>query len=151
MLLDAKFRFVRGSLSTTINAISVEPSGLDVVAEHRSQRVQHACAMIRMFDREHQLYSFVEISRHPIGAGQIELFVTAIEEVIDSRMFEKAIDDRYHFDIRAQIRHAWPERADPPNVESDSRALSCGVIQRFDDFLVDQGIHLRDDFCGLSV
>ena len=49
------------------------------------------CSVI--LDREHQLDALVEIARHPVCAREIDLFVAAVEKVIDAGVLEEAVDD----------------------------------------------------------
>src|SRR5206468_9598305 len=53
-------------------------------------------------DGEAQLDAPEEIAPHPVGAGQIEIFLAAVEEIEDARVFEKPPYDRTHAYILGQ-------------------------------------------------
>src|SRR5262249_43168380 len=67
-LLDTKPRVPPRRGTPPVHAVGAEPAGADVVAEHRAKRVQRLGLEIGVLDREHQLDSFIEVPRHPVGA-----------------------------------------------------------------------------------
>ena len=61
----------------------------------------HVGFVVRPLDREHQLDALVEVARHPVGARQVDLLVAAVQEVVDARVLEEAIDDGDDLDVVA--------------------------------------------------
>ena len=53
----------------------------------------------------------VQIARHQVGASQVDLFLTAVLEIIDAAVFQEAADNARHLDILADTRNSRPERA----------------------------------------
>src|SRR5260221_9105589 len=62
-------------------------------------------------DREAELDSPEEIASHPVGAGQIEVVLSAVEEVEDARVLEKPPYDRAHAYVLRQPRDSGTQRA----------------------------------------
>ena len=60
-------------------------------------------------------------------------------------MLEEASDDGADGDVLADAGDAGPQAADAANDEVDFRAGLRGGVERFDEFLVHEGVHLGDD------
>ena len=41
----------------------------------------------------------LQVAPHPVGAGEIDLFVAAVAEVEDAGVFQEAVDDRADLDV----------------------------------------------------
>jgi hypothetical protein len=99
-----------------------------------------------IFDREHQLDAFIQVAAHPVRAGEEQLFVSPVEKVVHARVLQEAIDDGDDLDAVADAGHTRPQRANAPDVQADANpGLRC-CVQRANDVLVDERVHLRDDF-----
>ena len=88
---------------------------------------------------------FKQVPPHPIGAGQVDLFVPAVAEVEHAGVLQVAIDDRADLDILGNAFHAGPQHADPADVQDDLHAGLAGAIQGLADLGVLQRIHLGHD------
>ena len=107
--------------------------------------MQHLGLVVGAFNGEEQLDALVEVAGHPVGAGKERLFLAAVQEPVDPRVFEEAVDHRHHFDRVTVPLHAGTQRADAAHVQADADPLArCGV-QCFDDLIVDERVHLRHD------
>ena len=40
-------------------------------------------------------------------AGEVDILVSPIEEIVDAGVFEEPVDDRHDLDVCAGFRHAW--------------------------------------------
>ena len=62
---------------------------------------------------KNNLDSAVEVSRHQIGAAEIDLFLASISEIVDSTVFEEAADDAGYFNVFAYALNPRTQAADP--------------------------------------
>ena len=93
--------------------------------------------------REEGLDAAIEIARHQVGAADEHLFVTAVVEIVDPGMLEKASHDGRHLDVLTHPGDARTEAADATGLQLDFHpSLRCAV-QRPDEVLVHQSIHLE--------
>jgi hypothetical protein len=60
-------------------------------------------------------------------------------------MFKEAADDRLDADVLGQAGHLRPQAADAAHHQFDLDAGIAGLIERIDDFRIDQRIHLHPD------
>src|SRR5262249_56393386 len=90
-------------------------------------------------------YPLIKIPRHPVGAGNISLFVSAIFKIEDAAMFEESTDDAAHHDIIADPGNSRAQRAHSTNIQIDLYACLRSAIQRLDHVFVEQGVHLGDN------
>ena len=121
MLLHAKRRLARRGCLPFIGC----PSGRRQRALTLSRNIaRSACITLALccgiVNREHQLDALVEVARHPVGAGEVDLLLAAVQEIVDARVLEKTIDDRDHLDVLAVPGHAGPQRADAAHVQADA-------------------------------
>ena len=66
-------------------------------------------------------------------------------------MFEEFSDDRADLNVLGKSRDPRLQTADAADNQADLHPCAGRLIQRGDDLLVTEGIHLRDDRCRLSV
>src|SRR6266550_7104884 len=93
-------------------------------------------------DRGDGFHPAIQVPRHPVGGAKIELIVTSIREVEESRVLEKSADDTDDSYPVADTRHAGAEATDAPHDQIDFHSrLRCSV-QRLDDLRIDDGVHL---------
>src|SRR5216684_7405773 len=101
-------------------------------------------------DREAQLDAPEEIATHPVGAGQIEIFLAAVEEIEDARVLEKPSYDRAHAYVLRQPRDSGAQRTYAAHDQVDFHPGLRGPVKRLDHLGLDQGVHFRDDVPGLA-
>src|SRR5690349_17340932 len=113
--------------------------GVEDVIQLRSQP--------RILDLSHHLDSSIEITMHHVGAPDPELVDGA--EMNNSRVLEKAAQNRAHRDVFGESGHTWTQRADAPDDDIDADACLRRSIERIDHLLVDQRVGLESD-AGVS-
>src|ERR1700683_1478643 len=90
-------------------------------------------------------HAFVKIPRHPIRAAQIHFRAAAVGKCEDPTVLQKTPDDAAHADLAADSPDAGTQGAGPSNDQLNLNARLRGPVERLDDFLVQERIHLRDD------
>src|SRR6201999_3269442 len=85
----------------------------------------------------------VEVAVHHVGAADPEL-VDAIE-MDDPRVLEEPAEDRTDRDVLREALGARAQRADAAHHHLDAHTRQRSAIQRVDDLLVDQSVHLHPD------
>src|SRR5580698_5292691 len=103
---------------------------------------------------EHHFDALVNISKHPVCAAKIQLGLAAITESENAAVLEKATDDAAHTNAATEAAHAGTQRARSANDQFNIHAVLRGFAERFDDLLVEQRIHFREDerfFAGACV
>ena len=98
-----------------------------------------------ILDRHHDLDAAMEVARHPVRARDVDLVLAGVREVEDAPVLEVAIDDRAHLDVVAHAGHLRAQAADAADDERDRHARLRRAVERLDDVLVDERVHLRDD------
>src|SRR5438477_574670 len=83
-------------------------------------------------DREGDLDAVVEVPGHPVRGGEKVLLVASVQEIVDARVLEEAIDDRDDADPLGQTGQAGPEAADPPDDQVDVHAGPARRAQLLD-------------------
>ena len=81
-----------------------EVGGEDLVAEVADQ--------FGFADGEDYLDSAIQVSRHQIGAAEVNLFLTRVSEIVDSAVLEEAADDAGYFYVFAYALDPGAQAAD---------------------------------------
>src|SRR6185295_10976948 len=97
----------------------LERPRLHVVGPRDAEDVDEARAKGRIFDRHHDLDAAMEVSRHPIGARDVDLVLAGVREVEDATVLEVAVDDRADLDVLRDAGQPGPETADAADDERD--------------------------------
>src|SRR5439155_8290238 len=117
---------------------------LDTVGELDVEDLLEPLPQGRSQDREGDLDAMVEVPRHPVRGGEEVLLVAAIEEIVDARVLEEAIDDRDDADSLGQSGYAGPEAADPPDDQVDVHPRLARRAQLVDERAIDETVQLGD-------
>jgi hypothetical protein len=72
----------------------------------------------RVKDGEGEFDAFEEVALHPVGAGEIDVFLAAGVEVHDAVMFKKAPDDRADAMFSDKPRSRRSKRTNATNIRS---------------------------------
>src|SRR3954469_22224599 len=99
-------------------------------------------------DLEQHLDAAVEVAVHEVGAADPPLRLAAVGECHDPGVLQEAAHDRADADVLRQAVDARPQRADAADQQLDRDAGVRRLVQRVDDPLVDQGVHLEPDAAG---
>ena len=142
--------FAAGRAPPLVRAVGLQPAALHVVGERGVEGGQHLRPALGRAHREEQLDPVVEVARHPVGAREVDLLVAAVREVEDARVLEEAVDDRDDVDVVARALEPRPEAADPAHVEANADAGPRRVVERADDVLVHERVHLGADEGALA-
>src|SRR5919198_3013009 len=148
LLLQAQADLALGARDTRPLAAPVEGPGPDVVRQREVEdQLQLLSDLVRL-DRGERLHAVVEVALHHVRAADVYLFVAAVLEVEDARVLEKAADDAADVDVLAQALHARTKHADAADDEIDLDARLGRRVERVDDTLVGEVVHLHDDPAG---
>src|SRR6185437_783528 len=74
----------------------------------------------------------------------VVLGLRVVCEVEQPGVLEESADHAHHANVVAGARDAGSQTADSPNYEIDLDAGTRRIVQRLDDLLVDDGVHLRN-------
>ena len=83
------------------------------------------------------LHAFVQISRHPIGAAQIDFLFAAIGKVKYPLVFQKASHNAAHADVIADTAHSRSQSAYPTHDEIDLNPRLRRTVQLANDVEVE--------------
>src|SRR5713226_553421 len=129
-----------------ITAVLTQEASLVVISEIALQNfAKQSLAQGWVLDGEHDLDPLVQVARHPIGAAQVHVRLAAILEVKDPAVFQKSSYNTAHANPVAEAFHIGAQGTGAADDEVDFDARSRGPVERLDDWLVQQGIHLGDD------
>src|ERR1700675_3467378 len=73
--------------------------------------VADALAMLRVFQRKQHFHTFVQVSRHPVGASQIDIRLSSVFEIKDPAMLQKPPNDTAHANPAADTAEFRHQRA----------------------------------------
>ena len=99
-------------------------------------------------DREDRFDATEKISRHPVGAAEVDFNVSAIFEAEDPAVFEEPAHNTPDLDILAHARDADPHGTHAADHEADRNTSCRGAVERLDDTLFYEGIDLGVDPAG---
>src|SRR5437868_2203844 len=98
-----------------------------------------------ILEREHYFHSIIEITRHPVGNAQVDLFLAAVCEVKNTAELEKASNYASDPHMVANPSNPGTQSAHAAHNEIDFYASLGCTIKRHDYVLVYQGVHLGDN------
>ena len=101
-------------------------------------------------NRAGDLHAAVEVARHKIGGGNIELCVIATAKLINTAMLQKAADNTGDMDVFRLTGHTRQDAADAADDELHLHARTGSRRQLVDDFALGDGIGLDADIAALS-
>src|SRR6266581_46806 len=150
-LLLRRARYPAAGLPSLVVAVGVHFPSLAVVGQIGLEAfLDDALLDPAVEDREAQLDSPEEIASHPVGAGQVKVFLSAVEEVEDARVLEKPSYDRAHAYVLRQPRDSGTQRTYAAHDQVDFHPRLRSPVERLDHLGFDQGVHFRDDVPGLA-
>src|SRR5215469_5317934 len=121
-----------------VHAVALEDAGFHGVGQIGSHDLlANAVAQHSILYREHDFDALVEITRHPVGAGQIDLLLPPIGEIKNAAVLEKTPHNAAHANAIADAANAGPQRADAAHDQIDFDAGLGGGVERRDDILVE--------------
>ena len=80
-------------------AVGEDARGLGLVVEVGFEDADEAALEGGLGDGNHQLDAFFEVAGHPIGGGDVNFRIAALEEVKDAGVFKEAVDNGNDFDV----------------------------------------------------
>ena len=122
MFLSAEAFTARGFGDAGGAAVGEDARGLGLVVEVGFEDADESAFEGGLGDGDHQLDAFFEVAGHPIGGGDVDFRIAALEEMEDAGVFEEAIDYGNDFDVFRMFRIAGFEAADAADVEFDFNA-----------------------------
>src|SRR5262249_48357682 len=91
----------------SIAAIAIQEPHLRVVGEvSRQDFVFHPRLQPGIEKWTENFDPLIKIARHPVGAGNVSLFISAIFKIEDAAMFKEASDDAAHNNIVADTGYS---------------------------------------------
>src|SRR5438045_1325884 len=92
--------FCRTGLDPFVKAVRPQRARVDVVAQVSIKNfLLQVLFEPGIVDRTDDLNAAVQITRHPVRAADINLFITVVREIQDAAVLKKASDDAAHSDI----------------------------------------------------
>src|ERR1044071_270135 len=150
-LLLRRARDPAAGLPSLVVAVGVHFPGLAVVGQIGLEAfLDYALLDPAVEDGEAQLDSPEEIASHPVGARQVEVVLSPVEEVEDARVLEEPSDDRAHAYVLRQPRDSGTQRTYAAHDQVDFRAGLRSPVERLDPLGLDRGFHFRNDVPGLA-
>ena len=122
-----------------------------IVCKLDIQYVDDFLFQVRIFHREENLYTSVQVSWHPVCAGHIGFLAAAVAEVEDAGMLQKISDNGTNLYVLADSRNTGLQTADTAHDQIDLYTGTACFIQGCDDTGVAKGIDLGMDKCLASV
>ena len=114
---------------TIVSVVSPYRSAFDVVGRVGFQDRYQPFAASRIFDRDQQFHSLVQIARHPVCAGDKRQIIAAVAKVDDAAVFEISIQNADNADVIAQARYVRSQTANAPYVQVDLHACLRRLVQ----------------------
>ena len=108
-------------------------------------------AEIGVAHRDHEFDAVIEVSWHPVRTADIQLFTTAIGEPEDTAVLQEAADKASDSDVVTDAGDAGDEYADAADDELDPDACLRSFVELIYNLLIEEGIHLGDHVCLLSL
>src|SRR4051794_37409189 len=96
---------------------------------------QHATQGRVVYWNDH-LDPAIEVSRHPIGASDIDLLLSTVAEVEDTAVLQESSDDRDDAYVLGKVGNAGPQAADAPDNKIDLHSARRRSIEAPDEFRV---------------
>ena len=128
-----------------IAVIRLQAMSLHGICQLQIQNMSRFFLQLLILNREHNLHTAVQISRHPVRASHIKLFMPVIIERKDSGMLQEASYNRADADILTDTRNSHNKTADTAHDKIDLHACRRCFIQSKDDLLVTEGITFCDN------
>ena len=139
-----------GAVLAAVGAIGQQEAGLVRIPELGIEDPLELFAQTRVINRTRDLHTAVEIARHEVGGGNIELCVTAASELINAAMLQKAPDDAGDVNILRFTGHTRQDAADAADDELGLHARAGRFCQFIDDLAFGDGIGLDADIAILA-
>ena len=128
--------------------VGAEIPRLHVVRRAHVEALDEPRAHGGVLDGHHHLDPAMEVARHPVGAGEVHLVLAAVGELEHAPVLEVAVDQRAHLDGLGDLGDPRPQAADAADEQRDLHARLRRAVERLDDVLVDERVHLGDDLRG---
>src|SRR5579864_1087216 len=100
--------------------------------------------------RAKYFYALVEVTRHPIRAGNVDLLIAAIEVIEDPAVFQEAAHHAANGNVVADSGQARTQGTHPANNQVNLYSGLRRVVQGLNHILIQQRIHLGDNSCRAS-
>src|SRR5665811_6905 len=126
-------------------AVAAEVPARYVIAHPHGHQGLHALDVSRVRELEQGLDAAVEVAVHQVGAADVDDRFAAAAEGEDPRVLQEPAEDRTHPDRLRQPFDAGAHGADAANPEVHLDAGAGRAIQRIDQLVVDDGVHLQAD------
>lgn len=101
--------------------------------------------------REEDLYPFIQVSGHPVGATHVDLFLAVVEEVEDPGVLQEIADQGADADVLTDPRNSHFQTADSADDQLHFYPCCGSFIKSCDDLLIAERIHLRNDMRRFSL
>ena len=93
----------------------------------------------------HQFYAFVQVSFHPVRAGDVKLLISPVIEIEDTGMLQKSSNDGTDPDVLAEPFDARTQTADAADDEINFYSIFGCCVELFYDVFVHQRIGVDND------
>ena len=83
--------------------MAVDKASLDVISELKLGRPPNLTTDLRIVEREGHLDPAIQVPMHPIGGGQIDLFLIAALEYVGTPVLQITVNDTARFNALAEL------------------------------------------------
>src|SRR6266404_3306363 len=126
-------------LEADVGTIGLKFARFDVIVEKAWEDfVDDLVAQDRVFDWKSDLNAANKIARHPIGAGEIQVRLPGVFEIVDAAVLEKPSHDADDANVFAQVGNLRPEATDAAHDQVDLHSGGRGFVEFFDYTGIDQ-------------
>ena len=127
----------------------MKEAGFDVIREVSwDNDLEELAAKFDIENGENDFDSAVEITRHEIGAAEVNMGISGVVKNVDAAVFEEAIDDTSNGDVITEARNAGAEATDATNEELDGDALLGRLVEGVNNLFIHEGVGFDVDACG---
>ena len=127
----------------------MKEAGFDVIREVSwDNDIEELAAKFDIENGENDFDSAVEITRHEIGAAEVNMGISGVVKNVDAAVFEEAIDDTSNGDVITEARDAWAQATNSTNQELDGDPFLGGVVEGLNNFFVHEGVGFNKNTGG---
>jgi hypothetical protein len=126
-------------------AVCRELPGERVVLRENVEHLVKTSAQRRVADRREHLHPPREVAWHQIGRAEQVPSLRSAPEPVDAGVLEETPDDRSDADRVRETGLPGAEAADAARDQLDSGARLGGIVERVDQFLVDEAVQFHRD------
>ena len=124
----------------------IHPSCLGIIRKAEIEIGVNLFPDFRIADRNRDFHSALRVSRHEVSRGNIEFFIAAGAELVNSRMFQISADDGANMHVVGLALDLGKNAGNAADEQIDLHSRIRCLVEFFDHFLIGDGIQLAGDY-----